>query len=42
MSDTNDDEYRVATTFIKPGHENYDACRRFVFPIPRATQCGSL
>ena len=31
MSDTNDDEYRVATTFIKPGHENYDACRRLCF-----------
>ena len=31
MSDTNDDDYRVATTFIKPGHENYDACRRLCF-----------
>lgn len=31
MSGTNDDEYRVATTFIKPGHENYDACRRLCF-----------
>ena len=33
MSDTNDGDYRVATTFIKPGHENYTALLRHVISI---------